>query len=364
MVKKEVVVIGGGPAGMMAAIACKTHHKDCHVTILERNSRLGIKLCLTGGGRCNLTALVNNETVVQNVIRNGKFLYSSLTDFNTTDIYRFFEDRGCRLKVEDRDRVFPLSDKAESIRSVLLSEIERLGIFVQYNTLVEKVDLLKYDYSIIATGGNSYWQTGSDGIGYRLAKQFGHTVTDLIPAEVALVSNDEVIQSKQLQGLSFKDVKITFGKKHLIHDLIITHFGLSGPLALCVSSNLDFYPSDIFIDFLPNLQTETINKDLQLINHLPKRFLNYLQAITSNTDELIKKIKHFPLTIHDSKGFSSAFVTKGGVAVQEIDPKTMKSRINNKLSFCGEILDLNGYTGGYNMTIAFVTGYCAGKNVY
>jgi len=361
--RKKVLVIGGGPAGIMAAIACKTYHSNYDVTIIERNSSLGKKLCLTGGGRCNVTALVDNETVIKNTIQNGKFLYSSLTDFNTTDIYHFFEERNCLLQVEERYRVFPASNQAESIVNVLLAEIKKLNIEVKYECYIEDIQKLKYDHLILATGGNSYWQTGSDGTGYLLAKQLGHTITDLAPAEVALVSNDAVIQSKKLQGLSFNDVKITIGKKMLTHDLIITHFGLSGPLALGVSSNLNFFPTEISIDFLPNLSWDSIKNDKKQLEVLPKRLLRYIKEETSSEDELISKIKAFPLTIHDTKGFSSAFVTKGGVSIKELDPKTMKSKKDPQLSFCGEVLDLNAYTGGYNMTIALVTGYCAGKNV-
>ena len=359
----KVLVIGGGPAGMMAAIACKTFHPDYEVTILERNQTLGMKLRLTGGGRCNVTALVDSSEVIKNVICNGKFLHSALQEFTSQDIVDFFRNRGCQLKVEDHNRVFPKSDNANDILDVFLKEIKNLGIKVEYDVCVKETQSLKYDYLILATGGKSFWKTGSDGLGYTLAKQAGHSITDLYPAEVALVCNDAVIQSKELQGLSFRDVKMTVGKKTLKHDLIITHFGLSGPLALQTSSNITAFPAIVSVDFLPNYSLQQLQTNNELLQELPKRLLRYLKTITNSETELLEQVKSFPFNIYGTKGFSTAFVTRGGVSLKEIEPKSMKSKLDSRISFCGEVMDLSGYTGGFNMTIALVTGYCAGKYV-
>ena len=359
----KVLVVGGGPAGMMAAISCKTFHPSYEVSILERNSSLGVKLCLTGGGRCNVTALVSPNEVIKDVIHNGKFLYSALQEYTPEDIVSFFEERGCKIKVEDHNRVFPVSDNANDILAVFLNEIKRLGIKVKYNTCIEDITQLKYDYLILATGGKSFWKTGSDGLGYTLAKQAGHTVTDLFPAEVALVCNDSVIQSKELQGLSFRDVKMMVGKKTLKQDLIITHFGLSGPLALQASSNITTYPTVVSVDFIPDYTLRQIQEDNKLMQCLPKRLLRYVKSNTNSDTELCERLKSFPFNIYGTKGFSSAFVTKGGISLKEIEPKSMKSKLDTRISFCGEMMDLSGYTGGFNMTIALVTGYCAGKYI-
>ncbi|HHW99702.1 MAG TPA: aminoacetone oxidase family FAD-binding enzyme, partial [Acholeplasmataceae bacterium] len=243
---KKVYVVGAGPAGLMAAISAKTHYPNFEVTILERNDVIGKKLRLTGGGRCNVTCNIPIEEFIEYTPKNPKFIYSTLQNFNAKHIMDFFKQAGCPLKQEDHNRMFPKSNKSIDIVNTLMKKLQELKIKVEYGVLVHEVKndvktLLtskgefKYDYLIIATGGKTYPHTGSDGTGYDLAKQLGHTITPLIPAEVPLVSNDPVIQSKTLQGLSFKDVSLTVGKKRLIHDLIFTHFGISGPVALRAS---------------------------------------------------------------------------------------------------------------------------------
>lgn len=388
---KKIVIIGAGPAGMMAAISSKIHNPQFEVLLIERNNQLAKKMRLTGGGRCNVTANVANDIVIENTPKNGKFLFSSLMNFNPKDIQNFFISEGCPLKIEDHDRVFPKSDKSTSIINTLENKLKSLNVQIKFETLVESVDVDKkilkinsqditYDYLIIATGGKTYPHTGSDGSGYKIAELFGHKITKLLPAEVPLVSNDKVIQDKELQGLSFKDIKLNIiqnnkVKKSIIHDLIITHFGLSGPAALRAS----FYIQNILkkeilaqvsLDFLPNTKTtelENLNESeltkTLLDKGLPKRLLNYIKIKTRTIDESIQLIKNFKLNIYTTKGFSLAFVTNGGIDIKEIDPKTMKSRLNNSLSFCGEIIDINSFTGGFNITSALSTGYTAGKYI-
>jgi predicted Rossmann fold flavoprotein len=387
----KIVIIGGGPSGMMAAISSKLHHQKAQVVLLERNNQLGSKLKLTGGGRCNVTADCPNETVIENTPKNGKFLFSSLTNFGPKDIQSFFINEGCPLKLEDHFRVFPKSNKSEDIINILKRKMESLGIEIQYNICVIDIDkddkLLKtadrviyYDHLIIATGGITYPNTGSDGKGYNIAKGFGHRITELIPGEVPLVSNDLVIQEKILQGLSFKDVSVSVFKgskiiKSVVHDLIFTHFGLSGPAALRAS----FYVQKVLekepivnlnIDFLPNITINELEKykliELEtyiISNGIPKRLINYVKEQTKSDNEVIQMIKKFPLSVYSTRGFNQAFVTNGGVSIKEIDPKTMKSKLVDFVSFCGEIIDINSFTGGFNITSAFSTGYTAGKYV-
>jgi len=391
----KLFIIGGGPAGMMAAIAAKKYHPDLNVVLLEKNAILGKKLKTTGGGRCNITAKATNEEIINNTPKNGKFLFSTLNNFNAFDIIDFFSSYNCPLKTEDHARMFPQSNQAQDIIDTLLKVLRDLRITINYNTNVLDIDTknriliaenqnFNYDYLILATGGKCVPASGSNGDGYRFAQKFQHSITELKPAEVPLVSNDAIIQSKQLQGLSFKDVTITVHKnnksfKKITHDLLFTHFGLSGPAALRASffvydlllTNKDIL---ITIDFLPKLslgKLETILQDPQTLEknliqyNIPKRLINYLLSIpaSNNTQYLAKYFKQFPLTIVATRGFSQAIVTNGGVAVKEIIPKTMKSKLNETLAFAGELIDINSYTGGYNITTALSTGYTAGKYI-
>lgn len=371
---------------MMAAISSKIHNPSVNVILLERNNRLGIKLRLTGGGRCNVTADVINDEIIANTPKNGKFLFSSLSNFNTLQIKEFFEKEGCPLKVEDHRRVFPKSNNSMDIINVLKAKMEKLNIEIRLNTYVSKINYEKkllytnngeinYSHLIIATGGKTYPNTGSDGNGYDLVNGIGHSITDLIPGEVPLVSNDKCIQSKALQGLSFKDVRIDILdnnniKKSITHDIIFTHFGISGPAALRAS----FYIQKllerksevlIHIDFIPlvkgnKLEEHNDNLEEYILSYgIPKRLLSFIKEEFEK--DLINKLKKFPLSIYSTRGFSQAFVTNGGVAIKEIDPKTMKSKLTNSVSFCGEIIDVSSFTGGYNITSAFSTGYTAGK---
>jgi len=385
----EIIIIGGGPAGMMAAISSKLHHPDAKVYLLERNDVLGKKLRLTGGGRCNVTANVDIETVIANVPKNGRFLYSALNEFGPQKIIQFFNENKSPLIEEDHFRMFPKSNKASDIIDTFLNVMNKLKVKVFYQSFVQDIDFnnriitlqnktIKYDTLIIATGGATYTHTGSDGNGYELAKKLGHQVSKILPAEVPLVSNDKFIQDKTLMGLSFKDInlKIVHNNKiirSITHDLVITHFGLSGPAALRASYDcINLFEQQeknviVKIDFLPkisHLELSILSKDDLLItlnNNIPKRLLSYLKSITSNTLDLIEKVKNFPVNITQTRGMKVAFVTNGGINPKEINPKTMKSKLDVNVSFCGEIIDYNAYTGGYNITCALATGYVAGK---
>lgn len=391
MQRKQVIIIGGGPAGMMAAISCKQHHPDVTVILLERNNQLGAKLLLTGGGRCNITANLSSNEIIKHTPHQGKFLYSALNQFNAQDLQRFFITRGCLLKEEDHHRIFPVSDKAQDIMKVLEKELKSLNVQLELNCIVESVDYQShtlysscgewhYDHLIFATGGKSYAKTGSDGEAFSLLEAADHTITPLFPAEVPLVSNDAIIQSKILQGLSFKDCLIeAFVNNRKVssvrHDMIFTHFGLSGPGVLQTSSYLvDQYSLNhnihLVIDFLPDISYDQLKQELQQLtfnqcmqNHqIPKRLIRVISETDSLNQDPLMSIKKFTITIAGSRGFSSAFVTCGGVKTTEISPQTMISKLVPNLSVCGEALDVNSLTGGFNMTVAFSTGYCAGKH--
>ena len=371
----------------MAAISCKTHHPKVKVTLIEGNDRLGVKLRLTGGGRCNLTANVSSDEIIKHTPRNGRFLYSSLDQFNVQDIMDFFTNRGLSLKEEDHHRIFPKSDKADDVVLVLENELKKLDINIKYKTRVISVNSedkklitdhseISFDHLILAMGGCTYPQTGSDKQGFELIESLGHTISELKPAEVPLVSNASIIQSKELQGLSFKDVSITsyINDKKIVsvtHDLLFTHFGLSGPGALQTSSYLtDAFKDDnkvhLLIDFLPKVKQDEIpikdNETLLQSYGIPKRLIQVFKTQFPQND-LIQLIKQFKIELHGTRGFTTAFVTSGGVNLKEIDPKTLKSKKHPWLSICGESLDVNSLTGGYNMTVAFTTGYSAGKNI-
>lgn len=383
---KNIVVVGGGPSGMMAAISAKKSHPHAHVILLERNERLGKKLRMTGGGRCNVTANVSNEEVIKHVPKNGKFLFSSLTNFNPQDIQSFFPENGCPLKIEDHHRVFPESNKSQDIVDALNRKLQNSDVEVHLHAFVTGIDTdrnvvyteakkFPYDHLILATGSRTLPGTGSDGNGYALSESIGHSITDLVPAEVPLVSNDLFVQEKTLQGLSFHDVTIHVYKgqkiKHSItHDLLFTHFGISGPAAIRAS----FYvmrildkesPVNLSIDFLPNVSLEQLqlHEDWEAFvqeKGIPKRLIAYFKTFCKNDHEIIQTLKKFPMTVYATRGFAHAFVTNGGVNLKEIDPKTMRSKINPTISFCGELMDYNAYTGGFNITSAFSTGYTAG----
>lgn len=389
--KEQIIIIGGGPSGMMAGISAKTHYPNKEVILLERNKKLGIKLSLTGGGRCNVTARLNPDELIEYIPKNSKFLYSTFNQFNAFDIIDFFNKNGCELKEEDHFRMFPKTDKAADIIAALERKLNTLGVKVMFEQQVTdiKPDEMKiytkegnfiYSKLIIATGGITLPNTGSDGTGHELARKTNHTITKLLPAEVPLLSNDSVIQSKELQGLSFKDVSIKVYNaknkiiKTLTHDLLITHFGISGPLALRASYDvINLFEKGekevkVSIDFIPShnlhqLRTLEDSKLKEVLREadVPKRLIDYVKK--DEEIDYLEKLKDFKLIISDTAGFKRAFVTNGGVSLKQIDPKTLKSKVDPNLSFCGEVLDLNAYTGGFNITTALATGYVAGKNL-
>lgn len=363
---------------MMAAWSAKTHHPQTKVILLERNSGLGCKLLLTGGGRCNVTAKVSTDEIVKNVVKNGKFLYSALNQWGPPQIIEFFTSHGCPLAEEDHHRMFPASGKSKDIVQTLAQALKNIGVEVRLNAAVTSIDenavylgrsKLPYDALIVAAGSRTLPETGSDGAGYALAESMGHSITELLPAEVPLVSNDLFVQEKVLQGLSFQDVSLHIidekgkRKRTITHDLLFTHFGISGPAGLRASFDVQILLKkqktvQLIIDFLPDIPMDQLRIEV-IEERLPKRLIQYL----SNLDtKLLKEwVKKFPMTVYETRGFAHAFVTNGGIKLKEVNPKTMKSKHQPKLSFCGEVLDISAYTGGYNITAALSSGYAAGK---
>lgn len=388
----DCIVIGAGPSGMMAAICASKNNKK--TLLLEKNNILGKKMSLTGGRRCNITNLKDNDSFINNLpTKNGRFLYSSLNNFGPKEIYQYFNNLGIKLKEVDNNRIFPISNNALDFIDALHQELIKNNVVIKLNT--EVIDISKDNHFlvktknktykskniIIATGGLSYPHTGSTGFGYEVAKKFNHTVTEIYPCESPIISHDEIIKNKALQGLSFSKINLSLCDdkktiKTINDDLIITHFGLSGPAALKLSQFVYHYLKDspdviIKIDFIPNITDDELidllkqNPKKILKNYLPKRLIDFIYNHFNITDnnKLIKYIKYFPLKAHQVKPITVSFITGGGVSLKEINPKTMESKITPGLYFVGEVLDLHGYTGGYNLTIALSTGYTAGINI-
>jgi predicted Rossmann fold flavoprotein len=411
----DVIVIGGGPSGLMAAIGAG--EKGAQVLLIDKGDKLGRKLAISGGGRCNVTNRLPIEEIIKHLPGNGKFLYSAFSIFSNEDIIRFFENLGIALKEEDHGRMFPVSNKAHSVVDALLKQLDKLHVRVFKNCPVADViyengatnAVLLKDGSkimaksiVIAVGGKSVPHTGSTGDGYAWAKKAGHTITELFPTEVPITSNEAFIQNKTLQGLSLRDVDLSVlnpkGKAIITHrmDMIFTHFGISGPAVLrCsqfvvkamkkwnlkeVTMSLDSLPDkkeeEIFQEILTLVKSEPkkIIKNL-LKGFLPERYLLFLleqneidtneQGGTISNDKIrsfSKSCKQLLIKVNGTLPLEKAFVTGGGVTVKEIEPQTMGSKLMNGLYFCGEILDIHGYTGGYNITSALVTGRLAGTN--
>lgn len=411
----DVIIVGGGPSGLMASIAAAEHGNK--VLLLDKGKKLGNKLSISGGGRCNVTNRLPLEEIVKNIPGNGRFLYGPFSVFNNEDIIAFFEGLGVPLKEEDHGRMFPVSNKAKDVVNALLQEMDRLHVDVQLSTRVKKLlmdderilgvrletgEEIRANAVVVAVGGKAVPQTGSTGDGYPWAEKAGHTVTTLYPTEVPLLSNEPFIETNELQGLALRDVAVSVlnakGKTLVTHqmDMLFTHFGLSGPAILRCSQFVvkeqmknGKQPVDMRIDSLPSLNKEetfqTIHAMLKedpkkaiknsLKGIVPERWLLFLfdQAGIDHSDvgaglsnEKIRKLasllKEFPMTVNGTQPIEKAFVTGGGVSTKEIEPKTMASRKKAGLYFCGEILDIHGYTGGYNITSALVTGRIAGMN--
>ena len=411
----DVTVIGGGPSGLMAAIsAAETGAKTL---LIEKGQKLGTKLAISGGGRCNVTNRLPEEEVIRHIPGNGKFLYSAFSIFNNYDIIDFFENLGVGLKEEDHGRMFPISNSAQSVVQTLIDRLHTLGVTVKLNHPVEAIHYDEEAHTVIlqnekkittkaiviAVGGKSVPHTGSTGDGYAWAKKAGHTITELYPTEVALTSKEKFIRDRTLQGLSLRDVAVSVlnkkGKVIVTHemDMVFTHFGVSGPAILRCSQ---FVVKELIkgakkvtlqIDLLPHIYehvlTETFTSAVQInakksfknilreVTELPERMVSFLleRVEVEETTKcgniqkdtllhIIQLLKNFTFDVHGSLSIEKAFVTGGGVSTKEIVPSTMGSKLMERLFFCGEILDIHGYTGGYNITSALVTGRLAGTN--
>ncbi|QDW98537.1 BaiN/RdsA family NAD(P)/FAD-dependent oxidoreductase [Staphylococcus agnetis] len=409
----QTIVIGGGPSGLMAAISASEQGQ--RVLLLEKKKGLGRKLKISGGGRCNVTNRLPYNEIIKHIPGNGKFLYSPFSIFDNESIITFFESKGVPLKEEDHGRMFPVSNKSEDVLQALVTTLKQQRVEIKEETTV--VSTSKNDQQlfevvtddqrtylakslIIATGGTSVPQTGSTGDGYRFAKMFHHTITDLFPTEVPIKSSASFIKAETLKGLSLKNVALSVlnknGKKRITHqmDMIFTHFGISGPAALRCSQFVYYeqkqqkQPSiDMHLDVFPEMnETELREKVKALLQSAPdkiiknslhglieERYLNFMLSqadiqldttyhhLTSQQlNQLVHLLKNFTFKVNGTLSIDKAFVTGGGVSIKEIVPATMASKLTPGLFFCGEVLDIHGYTGGYNITSALVTGYVAG----
>ncbi|MBR1455268.1 MAG: NAD(P)/FAD-dependent oxidoreductase [Lachnospiraceae bacterium] len=425
----KIIIIGGGAAGMFAAIAASKNENN-EILILEKNEKLGKKLFITGKGRCNVTNDCDKETFFKNIVSNPKFLYSSFNNFNNYDLMSLIEENGCKLKIERGNRVFPVSDKSSDIIKALKKAITKKNIKIIYNAEVTKIikndatndlntsfivlthknEKFNCDKVVVATGGLSYSSTGSTGDGYRFARQFNINTTKTMPSLVPF-NIREVDECLDLQGLTLKNVSIKVldrdnDKKVLYKDfgeMLFTHFGVSGPIILSASAYIkDVKDSILSIDLKPALTFEELDKRLQreievnnkkkikslLLKLLPSSFVNvFLKRLDDaikkdnknlnvniedlNCNEINKEIRYaiinllkdFRFVVLSKRGFEEAVVTKGGIDVKEVDPKTMESKSIKGLYFVGEVLDIDALTGGFNITIAATTGFTAGKNL-
>lgn len=402
--KYDVIVIGGGPAGMFAAITAA--EQGSRVLLLERNDRLGKKLLITGKGRCNVTNHCTAREVLENTPRNGRFLYSAMESFPPDRIMRFLEVHGCPLKTERGNRVFPVSDRSQSILDCLKQQLRKLHVTVQTDRVMQiltdggavtGVRTQQQEYHapcvILATGGVSYPSTGSTGDGYEMAKELGHTVAEPEGSLVPLTAAGQ--DCPDMQGLSLRNVgiKLLDQKGKVLYkdfgELLFTHFGVSGPTALSASAHLKGEGCKLLIDLKPALELqklqERVLRDLSeyrnrtmenaLTDLLPRsmipvvlRKLNIPAALQANSLKkeqrraLVELLKAFPVEITGKRPVAEAIITSGGIQVSEVDPKTMESKKIQGLYFAGEILDCNAYTGGFNLQIAWATAYCAGMS--
>ena len=402
-----IIVIGGGAAGLMAACTAAMYGKK--VLVLEKMPRPARKIMITGKGRCNLTNNTDLNGLIANTCKNARFLYSAFSNFGADDTIAFFERAGVPLKTERGNRVFPVSDKAVDIVDALVNSAKKSGVKIISKEVADVLTkggavsgvkctdgtVIPCESLLIATGGKSYPTTGSTGDGYRFAEKLGHTVTELRPSLVPM----EVYEGfpEQLSGLSLKNVSLTVENGGKIcfkeqGEMLFTHFGISGPLVLSASASIDKLSDDCkaYIDLKPALSEEQLDKRLlrdfedlknkELANSLdallPKKLILPVIAsagippktkVNSLTKEqrsaLVKTLKALPLTVTALRSFNEAVVTRGGVSVKEIDPKTMQSKLVKGLFFAGEVIDVDAFTGGFNLQIAFSTGYLAGENM-
>ena len=411
----KTIVIGGGPAGMMAGISAAYNGND--VTLIEKNKSLGKKLLITGKGRCNITSSIDISDFIQNVPGNGKFLYSSFQNFTNIDIINFLKKNGLEVKYERGKRVFPVTDKSSDVLECFIKELKKMNVKIKLNSEVTEIetkngevtgvylsngDIIKASKVILSTGGKSYPATGSDGLGYKLARKLGHTITEIKPSIIPLLAEDTL----DLQGLSLKNVKIkikdSLNNKLIYEDfgeMLFTHFGVSGPIILSGSAHLIRYKNIeellnknkiiLYIDLKPALLEEELdarilrdfeefkNRDFKnsLEKLLPQKMINTIikrskinenKKVNEITKEerrnLVHLLKNFKVIIKGFRPIEEAIITSGGVSVKEINPKTMESKIIKGLFFAGEIIDVDAYTGGFNLQIAYSTGFTAGKN--
>mgnify|MGYP005793075125 FL=1 len=417
----KVIVIGGGPAGMMAAITASNNNKQ--VTLLEKMPSLGRKLLITGKGRCNITSSLDMPEFIENTPTNGKFLYSCYKNYTNKDIINFLEVQGLEVKEERGNRIFPKTDKSIDVLKCFTNKLKEKNVNIKYNTKVTKIivsktrdtDKLKVegvetdkgmekaDKIILATGGMSYPLTGSTGDGYYLAKELGHTIIKVKPSLIPLEIYEKNI-CKELQGLTLKNVSIYLkdieNEKIIYQDfgeMIFTHFGISGPIVLSSSAHLTRYKNcnekmknkkiKFIIDLKPALSEEKLEerimrdflefKNKQFKNSLdkllPKKLIpiiikkslipenRKINEITKKERKILTKLlKNFELDVKDFRPIEEAIITSGGISTKEINPKTMESKLVENLYFAGEIIDVDSYTGGFNLQIAYSTGYTAG----
>ncbi|CAM2745323.1 tRNA uridine 5-carboxymethylaminomethyl modification protein MnmG [Streptococcus acidominimus] len=386
----DTIIIGGGPAGMMATISSAFHGKKS--LLLEKNRRLGKKLAGTGGGRCNVTNSGTLEDLIEGTPGNGRFLYSVFSQFDNHDIIAFFEDNGVKLKEEDHGRMFPTTEKSRTIIQALENKILELG--GQIKTQCEVISVKKNDniftvkstdttftcnQLIVTTGGKAYPSTGSTGFGHDIARHFQLQVTEIEAAESPLLTD---FPHKPLQGISLDDVTLSYDKHIITHDLLFTHFGLSGPAALRMSSfvrggeilSLDVLPK-MTIDDISQYLTENRDKSIKngLKGLIPERLAEFFsegfpekikQMDPKQTERLIHKLKETKIPVTGKMNLTKSFVTKGGIDLKEINPKTLESKKVPGLHFAGEVLDINAHTGGFNITSALCSGWVAGALHY
>ena len=429
----KVVIIGGGPAGMMSAITAA--ERGNNVILFEKMKTLGRKLLITGKGRCNITSSIDIKDFIQNVPGNGKFLYSSFQNYTNRDIIDFLNKQGVKVKEERGNRMFPVSDKSKSVLDAFINKLNELKVDIRVNSRVTKIEVqdgkvvgIRYnnnilenaDKIIIATGGLSYPATGSTGDGYKIVQELGHNITKIKPSLVPIIVADKNIETqesikkskyrdsinlcKELQGLTLKNVSIKIinndNKKIIYEDfgeMIFTHFGVSGPIILSGSAHLLRYKNveelfnkgsiKLIIDLKPALTYEKLDSRVlrdfnaeknklfrnALDNLLPKKLIEpviELSGINENKrvneitkeerKEIIKILKEFTITLKAFRSIDDAIITAGGVDIKQINPKTMESKLVKGLFFAGEIIDVDAYTGGFNLQIAYSTGYTAG----
>ncbi len=404
----KIAVIGGGAAGLVCAYFAALNGGN--VTVYEKNEKCGKKIYITGKGRCNITNDIAPDEFLQNVVNGSKFLTGAIYSFTPNDTINFFESGGLKLKKERGSRIFPQSDKASDVTKCLLNYCESVGVKFKYNADIQKIEvlqgtmrgiicgnkLLEYDKVVVCTGGKSYPSTGSSGDGYTFAESCGHSIIKPVPALCGINLKGDYF--KQMQGLTLKNVSlsvITGGKqvKSLFGEMLFTHFGISGPIVLSTSSiinRLDLNRVKLYLDFKPALSYEQLEK--RILNDFSEnqnksiynclRLLLPIAAISpvlkvseipeekkvnvitkSERERLIKSVKSFEMQPVSMRGFEEAIVTSGGVNLKEINPKTMESKLVKGLYFCGEVLDCDAYTGGFNLQIAFSTGYAAGNSI-